>query len=308
MRFRVVLMVVSLLGAIAATATAAEKIPVFVSILPQKYFVQQIGKDLVTVQAMVQPGASPHTYEPRPRQMADISRTRIYFAIGVSFENVWLPKIAAANPEMTVVHTDQGIEKIAMGAHHHSEAADAHHDEETHAEEMHADASGRHEDEGRDPHIWLSPALVKIQAQTVLTALQRVDPSHAAIYKANYRDFITAVDALDAQLKKNFSGRKGLEFMVFHPSWGYFARDYGLKEIPVEIEGKDPKPAQLQKVIEHARRNKIKVIFVQPQFSVKSARLVAGEIDGRVIFADPLAEDWAANLLDVAGKITGTDK
>jgi zinc transport system substrate-binding protein len=288
-------------------AFATDKLPVFVSIVPQKYFVQQIGKDLVDTQVMVQPGASPATYEPKPQQMADISKTKIYFAIGVPFENAWLKKIAAANPDMRVVHTDDGIEKRAMAAHHHEEAAEEHHeDEHDHKKAEHHDEAthdeGHHDHAGLDPHIWLSPPLVKIQAQTILAALQESDPDHRSVYEANFKAFAAQIDKLDADLKKTFAGKKGLQFMVFHPAWGYFAHAYELKQVPIEIEGKDPKPAQLKKLIQHARENDINVVFVQPQFSTKSAELVAREIGGQVAFVDPLAEDWMANLRQVADK------
>jgi len=286
-------------------------IPVFVSIAPQKYFVQQIGKGLVEVQAMVQPGASPATYEPKPKQMADLSKTKVYFAIGVPFENAWLGKIAAANSNMRVIHTDHKIEKIAMEAHHHhDEEAEEHHEGEHHEddhdkEERHGEAShdeDHHDHAGLDPHIWLSPPLVKIQARTILAALQEADPAHRSVYEANFKAFIAQIDQLDADLKKTFAGKKNLQFMVFHPAWGYLAHAYGLKQVPIEIEGKDPKPAQLKKLIQHAREDGIKVVFVQPQFSTKSAELVAQEIGGQVAFANPLAEDWMANLRQVADK------
>jgi zinc transport system substrate-binding protein len=290
--------------------SAADKLPVFVSIVPQKYFVQQIGKDLVDAQVMVQPGANPATYEPKPKQMADLSKTKIYFAIGVPFENAWLSKIAATNPDMRVIHTDHSIEKLAMEAHHHH---DDHEKGEHHGEEKHGNEKGEHhgkaehdkdhhEHTGLDPHIWLSPPLVKIQARTILAALQEADPAHRSVYEANFKAFAAQIDQLDADLKKTFAGKKGLQFMVFHPAWGYFAHAYGLKQVPIEIEGKDPKPAQLKELIQHARENNIKVVFVQPQFSTKSAELIAREIGGQVAFADPLAEDWMANLRQVADK------
>jgi zinc transport system substrate-binding protein len=303
--------------------SAADKLPVFVSIVPQKYFVQQIGKDLVDAQVMVQPGANPATYEPKPKQMADLSKTKIYFAIGVPFENAWLSKIAATNPDMRVIHTDHGIEKLAMEAHHHH---DDHEKGEHHGEEKHGNEKGEHHGEekhdhekgehhgkaehdkdhhehtGLDPHIWLSPPLVKIQARTILAALQEADPAHRSVYEANFKAFAAQIDQLDADLKKTFAGKKGLQFMVFHPAWGYFAHAYGLKQVPIEIEGKDPKPAQLKELIQHARKNDIKIVFVQPQFSTKSAELIAREIGGQVAFADPLAEDWMANLRQVADK------
>jgi zinc transport system substrate-binding protein len=277
----------------------SDKIAVFVSILPQKYFVEQIGKDRVEVQVMVQPGASPHAYEPKPSQMAALSKARVYFAVGAPFENVWLKKFAAANPEMTVVHTDQGIEKMLMTGHHHGEedhqeAAGTH----THGQRGHDANQQAHA--APDPHIWLSPPLVKIQSRKIADALQSADPVHKDVYEDQFRRFAAEIDRLDAHLKNTFAGKAGLRFMVFHPSWGYFAHAYGLEQIAIEIEGKDPKPAQLKMLIEEARRDEIRVIFVQPQFSTKSAALVADSIRGRVVFADPLAGDWLTNLYDLA--------
>ena len=272
------------------------KVAVFVSIVPQKYFVQQIGKDLVDVQVMVRPGASPHIYEPKPRQMVAISKAKIYFAIGVTFEKIWLRKIASANLGISIVHTDRSIEKIPMVANLNLVKAD-------HNKAEYDSERERHHHGELDPHIWLSPSLVMIQARMILTALQEVDPMNRLVYEANYKAFISELIELDAELANTFSGKLGLQFMVFHPSWGYFADRYGLKQIPVEIEGKDPKPAQLKILIEHAKRHGIKVIFVQPQFSIKSAELIAREIGGQAVFANPLAEDWADNLRKVAQQI-----
>jgi zinc transport system substrate-binding protein len=282
----------------ASPAPGTGPLSVFVSILPQKFFVERIGQDRVAVQVMVTPGASPATYEPKPRQMAALADAHAYFAVGVPFERVWLEKIAAANPKMTLVHTDDEIHKRSMAAHHHD---GDHHDapEADHAPH----GEGAHHMEGApDPHIWLSPPLVKKQAHRILTALKALDPAHGADFEANYQRFITAVDTLDQDLRATFADHHGLEFMVFHPSWGYFADAYGLTQVPIELEGKNPKPAQVQSLIEHARERGIKVIFVQPQFSTKSARLIAREIGGRVAVADPLAEAWLANLRAVAAQ------
>ena len=283
--------------------SAAGKVAVFVSIMPQKYFVQQIGKNLVDVRVMVHPGASPATYEPKPRQMAAIARTHIYFSIGVPFENVWLNKIASSNPNMMVVQTDHGIQKASMvDHHHHDKAADHQKTDQQHNNEGGHDENRRNTGI-RDPHIWLSPPLVMIQARTMLDSLQTVDPAHRSEYEANYNAFISEISKLDIELKNIFNGSHGLQFMVFHPAWGYFADTYGLKQIPVEIEGKNPKPAQLKSLIEFANTNAINVIFVQPQFSAKSAEVIARGIGGQVVVADPLAADWAANLRKVSREI-----
>jgi zinc transport system substrate-binding protein len=276
---------------------AGERISVFVSVAPQKYFVQKIGKEWVSVQVMVQPGANPATYEPKPRQMANISKAQVYFAIGVPFEEIWLDRIAATNADMRVVRTDRDIAKMPMAAHYHYDEKQDHpaaHDGH-HAHGDHGSRRGENH-HGLDPHIWLSPPLVKIQIRSILSTLQAIDPIHRDAYDTNYRQFVAEIDRLDRRIRKIFEGRRGLRFIVFHPAWGYFARTYGIDQVPIEIEGKAPKPAQLKELIDHARAADIKVVFVQPQFSTKSARLVAKEIGGQVAFADPLAEDWAANL------------
>lgn len=135
-----------------------------------------------------------------------------------------------------------------------------------------------------------------------MTALQAADPAHRGVYEANYQHFAGTIDKLDTQLKQTFNKQHGYQFMVFHPAWGYFAHAYGLSQVPVEIEGKNPKPEQLQHLIEHARKRGINVVFVQPQFSTKSAEQIARAINGQVVPADPLAEDWSANLLMMAEK------
>ena len=271
------------------SALANNRLTVFVSIVPQKYFVEQIGKDLVDVQVMVQPGAGPHTYEPKPLQMAALSKAKLYFSIGVTFEQAWLNKIASSNPNLIIVHTDEKIQKIPMAVHHHDDTV-----------HNHGNDDHRHHSGILDPHIWLSPPLVKIQAHTILDALQKADPMNSATYESNFKDFITEIDLLHARLEHTFSGKKGAAFMVFHPSWGYFAKAYGLKQIPIEVEGKDPKAAQLMEIINYAKEHDIKVIFVQPQFSARSADLVAKEIGGKVVSIDPLAFNWSENLLEVA--------
>jgi zinc transport system substrate-binding protein len=288
---------------LVTSGPAVGKIAVFVSIMPQKYFVQKIGKDWVTIQVMVQPGANPATYEPKPRQMVAIAKTQIYFSIGVPFENAWLNKIASSNPNMMVVQTDQGIQKTPLADHFdHGKEADHQKTDQHHKNERGQDESRR--DLGiLDPHIWLSPPLVMIQARRILVTLKKIDPAHQSYYEANYNAFISEISELDADLRNIFSAKHGLQFVVFHPAWGYFADTYGLRQIPVEIEGKNPKPAQLKELIEFANQTNIKVIFVQPQFSAKSAEVIAKGINGQVVFADPLAEDWALNLRNVAQEI-----
>jgi zinc transport system substrate-binding protein len=268
-----------------ASVQAKGPLNVAVSILPQKYFLEKIGGSLVNISVMVERGANPHTYEPKPFQMVALAETSVYFAIGVAFEEVWLKRISEMNPLMTIVHTDKGIRKRPMdtyGVH---------------------DLNGHNNSERNiifDPHVWTSPPNVKILARNILNALMTADPAHKSAYSTNYKRFIDDIDELDSEFRSIFSGKEGLEFMVFHPAWGYFAEAYGIKQVPVEIEGKEPKPAQLKHLIMHAKERGIKVIFIQPQISFKSAETIARAIGGKVVPADPLAEDWMEGLRDQA--------
>jgi zinc transport system substrate-binding protein len=277
-------------------AWAADSLQAAVTIAPQKYFVEKIGGTLVTVSTMVPPGANIHNYEPRPQQMVALSKAKIYFAIGVALEGAWLEKIISANPDLLLVHTEEGIEKISMAAHHHHEEDQQGATGPVPDLEKSGSQNEKH-DETLDPHIWLAPHLVMIQARTILRALCLADPSHQDDYRKNYQKFMMELVNLDLEIMNIFKGKgAGIRFMVFHPAWGYFAKAYGLEQIPIEIEGKEPKPADLQRLIEQAKKLQVKVIFVQPQFAAKAAGTIAAALDAQVMNADDLALDWADNL------------
>jgi zinc transport system substrate-binding protein len=261
-----------------------------VSILPQKTFVKAIGGDKVNVSLMVLPGDSPHTYEPKPSQMKDVAKATLYFAIGVEFEHVWLPKFQSLNPDLKIIDLTQDIHKIPMTAHNeHNE----HH---------------QHEQEGLDPHIWTSPANVKIIAHNIYKALQKADPGNTNYYKKNLDAFLVKIDETDKAIKKILSSiPKGAKFMVFHPSWGYFAKAYGLEQLPVEVEGKSPKPRELIHLIKKAREEKIKAIFTQPEFSDATAKIIAKELGIPVIKVSPMDAHWSQNLIKMAKAIAGND-
>jgi zinc transport system substrate-binding protein len=288
------------MAAMLVYTSAYAKLNVFVSILPQKYFVEKIAGEKAEISVMVAPGASPAVYEPKPKQMAKLSKADIYFSIGVPFEKIWLDKFGNLSPNMKIVRTDEGIAKRVVEKHHHHEE-DAHeHEDEGHHDEHHDDHG---EEQGKDPHIWLSPDLVKIQAEKIAKTSIDFDPKNREMYQNNLKEFHKEIDATDAKIKKIVD--EHTSFMVFHPSWGYFADQYHLEQIPVELEGKAPKPAQLKEFIETAKRLKLKAIFIQPQFSEKSAKVIAKETGAKVIAVDPLAEDWSDNLVKAAKIISG---
>jgi len=264
-----------------------------VSILPQKTFLEAIGGDKVNVTLMVEPGNSPHTYEPKPSQMVSVAKADLYFAMGVEFEDVWLPKFLAFNKKMHVVDLSYGIDKLSMGNH----VCNAH----DHTGHNHA-AHGK-----KDPHIWTSPKNVKHIAHTIYKALVYFDKDNTKYYESNLKAFIKQVDATHNKLSTLFSNNKSSHsFMVFHPSWGYFAKAYGLEQIAVEVEGKSPKPKELVTLIRKAKEKQVTAIFTQPEFSDASAKIIAAELNIPVVKSSPMSPNWSENLINMAKTITGT--
>ncbi len=247
------------------------------SIGPQQYFVERIGGEYVSARVMVEPGASPVTYEPKPEQLKDLSKSAAYFSIGVPFENAWLGKITAVNADMLMVDTIAQIERMSMGAHPYEEEGGA-----------------------PDPHVWLSPELVKVQSQAIYEALIQLDPEHQEAYKTNLDVFLGDIDALEADIRQTLLGLKSHKFMVFHPAWGYFARDFGLEQIPIEVGGQEPSAQELAHLIAAAKAEGIQVVFAQPEFSTQNAETIAQEIGGEVLLINSLAPDWLANMRQVA--------
>jgi zinc transport system substrate-binding protein len=265
----------------------AAQIKAFVSIPPLAYFVQAIGGSRVDVEVMVHPGANPAVYEPKPSQLSQLSESKIYFAAGVPFERAWLERFRSANPDLHVEHTDKTIPKKNLPSTYSFAPTQQ-------------EVTGEDHKGGKDPHVWLSPQLARIIAENVCHGLAQVDPRNTSTYTAHLSDLLQDIDALHQDLQSTLAPVSGRSFLVFHPAWGYFARTYNLHQVAVELEGKTPKPSQLAKLITFARSKEIQAIFVQPQFSAKSARTIAREIGAEVITADPLARDWAGNLREQA--------
>jgi len=260
-----------------------------VSILPQKYFIEKIASEGFQIKVMVSPGFSPATYEPLPKQLGQLKNTKAFFSIGVPFEEAWLKKISSINPEMRIVDTSDSIKLRKMDDFQEIIRDD--HEED----ELHNDHNHQH-----DPHIWLSPRLVKKQAKVILYSLIELDQENSDKYQQNYNRFILELSELQAYIQDKLNNIDSRQFLVFHPSWGYFADEFGLKQIPIEIKGKKPTARELISIIEYAREKNIKVLFVQKQFSTKEAQSIAKAIDGKLIQIDPLAENYNENMKQIA--------
>lgn len=278
--FLKILSIIAFLVAITnatAPCSHAQKIKVFVSILPQACFVERIGGPYVEIGVLVGPGQSPATYEPTPKQMAMLARSRLYFLIGTPFEKTFVPKALDTFKTLKLIDTRKGI-KLRYFKRSSCERVP-------------------------DPHIWLDPKLVKIQAENICEGLIYTDPAHAKAYKDNLRAFCADLDGVDAKISTTLAPLKGGRFYVFHPAFGYFGDSYGLTQVAVEIEGKSPSAKQLANLIKRAKKDNVKVIFVQPQFAKKDARVVAAAIGGAVVPMNPLARDYLKNLEHMAAAI-----
>jgi len=268
------LLVAFLLAAVTlwpSQPAADEPTGIAVSILPMKYFVERVGGERVRVMVVVGPGQSPATYEPTPRQIAELAQARAYFRIGVPFENAWMPRMAAVNASMCVVDLREDIRLRPL------------------------DSANNGRGTGNDPHVWTSPPLVKQMSARIRDTLADLMPQHAAEFAMNQKRFAADLEALDAEIRSTLADRKERRFLVFHPAWSYFADAYGLQEIPIEAGGKEPGPQTMARVIDYARREDIRVVFVQKQFSQNEAQAVAKAIGGEVVTLDPLAEDFLSN-------------
>jgi len=280
--------VLAALVILAGTFPATAKTTVFVSVLPQKFFTEQVGGERVEVSALVEKNRDPHTFEPLPAQMAALSWADGYLSIGLPFEESLLPRVRQLNPSLRIFPADRGIERIREK------------DEEHHGHNEHGHA---HDHGGSDPHVWNGIREARTIAENTFAALAELDPEGTEHYRRNLAAFRQRLDTLDAEFRELFQGREGAAFLVFHPAWGYLAREYGLEEVAIEVDGKEPKAADMAGVITEAKRRGVKVVFVSPQFSGRSAEIISRSIGAAVEAVNPLSEEWEENLRTVARAI-----
>jgi zinc transport system substrate-binding protein len=256
-----------------------DRIGVVVSIAPQADFVEAIGGDKVRVAVMVPPGADPHTYEPTPGQLVELSKAKMYAEVGsgLQFELAWIDRISQQNKQMLIVNCSEGIPLMESNENSHEETPEEHQG-------------------GTDPHVWLSPKDAEIMAKNIAAGLMTVDPENENYYAQGRDLYVAKLEALDKDIREGLAGVTNRRFIVFHPAWSYFAADYNLEEIPIEIGNKEPSAKDIAAVIQKAKEFDIKIIFAEPEFNPRSAEVIAQEIDGEVVFIDPLARDYINNM------------
>lgn len=249
------------------TSALSASLPVVVSVAPTKFLVERIGQDKVSCSVLVPSGASPHSYEPAIRQIVDVGMAKAWFRVGENFENRILTVL---KNKLLVVDLHKNLDLLPSNccAHH----------------------------QGIDTHIWFSPRLLRIQAEEIKKSLAQLSPSDAAFFQTEYEKLDRELEALDRDIKTRLSALTNRSFLVAHPAFRYFCLEYGLEELSIEIEGKEPTTKQLYLLLEEAKEKKIDRVFVFPQYSTKGAELIAKEIGAKLLSFDPYAENILKNL------------
>ena len=290
---------------------------VSVSVPPQKHFVEKIAANTLDINVIIPAGADEHNFDFKPATMKKLEKSDIYFSIGLELERVFIDKFQSNFKNLQIIDTGKNLRNLKSSHTHSKDEHDEHHnhaghddhdhDEHAHGKDKHHTYkhSNSHESHSeKDPHIWLDPILVKTQAELIAKALIAKYPQLKALYEANLIKFQAELDALNAELSALFKGSKNKKFIIYHPSLAYFAARYHLVQIPVEIEGKEPKAKDLQRLISIAKKEKIKTIFVQKGFAQNAAKSLAKELNARVVELNHLSENYAKNLRQIARELS----
>jgi len=269
---------------------AGDKPVISVSIIPQQYFIEQLAGNLVEINVMIPPGASPATYEPTVSQLSRLDRSRVYFRIGyVGFERSWMDKICSVNPDMKIVDLSEGVEII---------------EEDTVARGDH-NGHGHH---GTDPHIWMSTINARIIARNIRNELLLLLPGKKEYLLERFDQFSLSLDSLHLAITNKLEGIENRKFMIYHPALTYYARDYGLVQLSLEIEGKTPSPAHLMKMTDFSIHNQISKILIQNQFDHKNAEVLAKETGSEIIQFDPLDLQWSEQMRYIAEQLNPSNQ
>lgn len=252
-----------------------------VSILPQKYFIEQISQDIFNIEVLIPPGASPATYDPTPQQLMNISNSKLYFRIGhIEFEKKWTKALTEQNPNLKIINCSDGIKLI-----------DALHNDE-------------HGHEGIDPHTWMSPKNVKIITDNIYKELLQLNDQNDSLITTNYLRFMNRIDSLNGLISDKMSKIQNRSFIIYHPALTYFSKDYDLTQIIIEMEGKEPSPFHMKELVSKAKTEGITTIFIQRQFDMAKAETIAKELNGRLVPIDPLDYNWENQIIEITKKLS----
>lgn len=286
MRNFIYILIILCLSACKPSAQAEQKPTITVTLEPLRYFTEAIAGDQYQVVSMVPKGSSPETYDPTPQQLVALNKSQAYFRIGhIGFEQTWMDRLASNSPQLKFYDTSKGIDLIHTAGHQHGD-------------HYHAG--------GVEPHVWNSTNNAIILAENIYQALSELDTSHQSYYKERLDSLKQTIQQTDRTIRELLQ-KADRTFLIYHPALSYFARDYGLKQISIEDEGKEPSPAQLKTLIETCRKENIHVIFVQQEFDIRNAQLIADELEITIIPINPLSYDWPTEMINVANALTSKE-
>lgn len=262
----------------------SDKRIITVTIEPQRYFTEAIAGDKFTVVSMVPKGSSPETYDPTPQQLVSLNESEAYLRIGyIGFEQSWMDKLAGNAPHLQIFDTSKGVELIHQAGHKHGD-------------HYHAG--------GVEPHIWNSAINALTIAQNTFHALRNLDKDNETFYMARYDSLCKRIERTDSIICRMLTDHGDKAFMIYHPALSYFARDYGLLQVSIEEEGKEPSPGHLKHLIDLCRELDVRVIFVQPEFDQRNAEIVARQTNTRIVPINPLSYEWETEMINVARALT----
>lgn len=263
---------------------------VTVTIEPQRFFAEKIAGDKFKINCVVPSGQSPETYDPTPKQMVEIGKSNAYLRIGyIGFEHVWMQKIQENNPELKIFDVSKGMKFLTA--------------EE---EEEHSHGEGEHHfhPEGIDPHIWSSIEGAKVIAWNTLNAFIQLDKENTEFYWKNYNALVAEIEQTEVTIKQLLDPLTARTFIIYHPALTYFAEEFNLTQLCIEMDGKEPSPAQLKQLVETAKANQTKVVFIQQEFDKKNAELIAKETGCRLAVINPLDFHWNKELIRIAKELS----
>ena len=259
---------------------ASDKPDVLVTIEPLRYFAEQIAGEHFTIQSMVPKGSSPETYDPTPQQLVDLTECKAYLAVGhLGFEQQWIQKLSENAPNVRFCNTSEGVKYLSSSHTHDGEKA------------------------GDEPHVWTSPSNALIMAKNICNLFCELDPEHQEEYTQNYTQLATLIQQTDAEIRTIVNNGVQTTFAIYHPTLTYFANDYGLEQLCIESDGKEPSPAQLKTLIEHCKKDHVKVIFIQQEFNQHNAEIVAQETGAELVTINPLSYEWQKEIINIANAL-----
>lgn len=255
---------------------------VLVSVAPYETMCKELTANGVDIELLVPAGDSLHIYEPRPKQILRAAKAKLWFIIGEVFEKKVIRALHEQNPQLAIVDLRDGLELMVEEEHEHEHH---HHEDET------------------DPHIWMSPKMMLVQVSHMAESLKGTFPELKLTIEQNVKSLITRLEALDKEIREILKDSKGKTIFVSHPAYGYFCREYGLNQVSIEFEGKDPTPRQLNDLLEQARKDHVRTIFTQKQYSTKASNLIAEELQAKVVLLDPYSKNYFESMREIAKSI-----